>query len=113
MNGPERRDAAAVPVYHWRGARPFPLDLGEGDTGAADLLVLAREGDVCLVPLSREVNVPPGPRLRLSYWTEAPEEEALRLVVGDLAAEGWRVHGRLRVRFCGRFAEDSPPLDGL
>lgn len=98
---------AAVPVYHWRGARPFPLDLGETDWGAAELLALAREGDVCLLPLSREANLPPGPRLNLSFCAEAADPEALQLVLGDLLGDGWRVVGRLNVRFTGLYAADE------
>ena len=99
--------SAAVPVYHWRGARPFPLDLGEADTGAASLLLLAREGDVCLLPVSREANLPPGPRINLSFCIEAMDEEALRLTLGELASDGWRVVGRLEVRFTGHYAEED------
>lgn len=106
-------DSAAVPVYHWRGARPFPLDLGESDTGAADLLLLAREGDVCLLPLSREANVPPGPRRYLSFCAEALDEEALRLVLADLERDGWHIAGLLRVRFTGRYAEDALDLPAI
>jgi hypothetical protein len=100
-------DSAAVPVYYWRGARPFPLDLSEGDTGAASLLLLAREGDVCLLALSREANLPPSPRLNLAFCAEVVDEEALRLALADLARDGWRVVGRIDVRFTGRFADDQ------
>ncbi len=98
---------AAVPVYHWRGARPFPLALGERDTGAAVCLLLGREGDACLLPLSRQANVPPGPRTRLGFAAEALDEEALRLTLADLQADGWVVIGRLDVRFTGCFASDD------
>ncbi len=103
---PQRDDGAAavVPVYHWRGARPFPLDLGEGDTGAAELLALAREGDLCLLGLSREANLPPAPVHRLAFHAAAVDAEALRLTLADLERDGWIVVGRFHVTFTGRFA---------
>lgn len=100
-------DSAVTPVYHWRGARPFPLDLGEADVGATALLLLAREGDVCLLPLTWECNVPDdGPRGR-PFVADALDREALRLTLADLEGDGWRVAGRLDVRFTGQFAADD------
>jgi hypothetical protein len=100
-------DSAAVPVYYWRGARPFPLDLGEADAGAAALLLLAREGDVCLLPLSREANLPPSARLNLAFCAETLDEEALRLTLAELVDDGWRAVGRIDVRFTGLYASDE------
>ena len=97
----QSHDSAAVPVYHWRGARPFLLGLGRRDTGAASLLLLAREGDVCLLPLSHEANLPPDPRPWLAFCAEATDEEALRLTLADLAGDGWRVVGQIDARFTG------------
>jgi hypothetical protein len=104
---------ATVPVYHWYGARPFPLVLGEGDTGAAQWLLLNREGDACLVPISWQANVPAAPWTRLGFHADALDEEALRLTLADLGADGWVVVGRLDIRFSGRFADDAFWADTL
>lgn len=105
--GADGRSVATVPVYYWRGARPFPLDLGERDTGAAICLLLRRDGDACLLPLSWQANVLPGPPMHLRFGAEALDEEALRLTLADLQADGWVVIGRLEARFAGRFAADD------
>ncbi len=109
MNTPHLpHDSAAVPVYHWRGARPFPLDLAEADTGAAALLLLARQGDVCLLPLAWERNLTDdrGPSGR-PFAADALDREAFQLMLADLERDGWRVAGRLDVRFNGRYADDG------
>lgn len=98
---------AAVPVYYWHGARPFPLSLGEADTGAAVWLLLDREGDACLVPIGWQANVPPAARTRLGFHADALAEEALRLTLSELAGDGWVLVGRLDVRFLGQFADDA------
>ena len=90
---------AAVPVYRWRGAQPFPLELGEADTGTAICLLLHREGDVCLVPISWQANVPPVARTHLNFRADALDGEALRLTLAELEGEGWAVIGRLEVHF--------------
>lgn len=105
--GMDRHSVAAVPVYRWRGAQPFPLDLGETDTGTAICLLLHREGDVCLVPISWQANVPPVARTHLNFRADALDGEALRLTLAELGGEGWAVIGRLEVRFTGRFALDE------
>ena len=55
---PATNHIAAVPLFYWRGAHPFPLTLTADDTGDASILVLGREGDICLMPLTWEQNLP-------------------------------------------------------
>lgn len=100
-------DSAAVPVYHWRGARPFLLDLSEADVGWATALVLARQGEVCLLPLAWDRNLPDVGLPARPFAADALDREALRLTLADLEGDGWGVSGRLEVRFVGQFAADD------
>jgi hypothetical protein len=97
-----------VPVYHWHGARPFPLDLGEAESGSAAWLVLIREGDLCLVPLEWDRNNPQNETRRLPCLVSVPNAATLHEILGDLERDGWHICGRLDARFTGDYAGDLP-----
>ncbi|MFQ5420016.1 MAG: hypothetical protein ACE5EY_06600 [Anaerolineae bacterium] len=113
--------SAAVPLYHWRGARPWLLDLESDQTGWLICLSLSREGDCSLLPIAWQegiadldteipaapVHTPPSfPAPPISTLrTEALDSEAVSLMLADLRQDGWRVNGRLTLQFTGRDAE--------
>ncbi|MFN2137307.1 MAG: hypothetical protein ACK2UK_15210, partial [Candidatus Promineifilaceae bacterium] len=43
---------AFTPIFYWRGARPFFLDLTENESGWMICLRLQRDDDCCLMPLA-------------------------------------------------------------
>ena len=102
-------NSSAVAVYHWRGARPWLLDLTADDSGWLLCLCLQREGDVALLPLAWEQNAPAAddaapssfaPRPS-SFHGDALDAEACRLTLHDLESDGWQVTGRLTLHFVG------------
>ncbi len=98
--------SAIVPLFYWRGARPFPLTLTADDTGTADLLLLSREDDLCLMPISWDQNLPaPYAPLPVSFHADALDREAVRLTLHDLKSDGWQVNGRLHLTFTGQETE--------
>ena len=113
-------NSSAVAVYHWRGARPWLLDLTADDSGWLLCLCLQREGDVALLPLAWEQNAPaadtPGswpfsPQAE-TFHGDAPDAEACQLTLRDLESDGWQVNGRLTLHFTGaeimNYEENSP-----
>jgi len=95
----------AVPLYSWRGARPFPFNLTAAETGSAALLLLAREGELCLLPLTWARNLPPSGRGQgQPFHADALDGEALQLTLADLQQDGWQVNGRLDLHFTGQYA---------
>ena len=116
-------NSTAVAVYHWRGARPWLLDLDSDQTGWLICLSLSREGDCSLLPIAwqegaaemdaelpavplhtpRPFPPPPIPTLR----TEALDSEAVSLMLADLRQDGWRVNGRITLQFTGRDTEPN------
>lgn len=94
---------AAVPLFYWRGARPYPLTLTADDTGTAEMLILSREGDLCLLPTRWEQNLPTD-RLptTTAFYADALDQEAFRLTLHDLQSDGWQVDGRVHLQFTGR-----------
>ncbi|MCP4425282.1 MAG: hypothetical protein GY803_12370 [Chloroflexi bacterium] len=118
------RHTAAVPLYHWRGARPQLFDLDSDQTGWLICLSLGREGDCSLLPiawqqgisdlnagLSAEMDNPvndsaPYPALPIpTIGTEALDSEAVSLTLADLRQDGWRVNGRITLHFTGYDAD--------
>jgi hypothetical protein len=96
---------AAVPLYFWRGARPFPFTLADVETGGAALLLLARAGELCLLPLTWTRNLPASGRCQAQpFHADALDDEAFRLTLADLQQDGWQVNGRLDLRFTGQYA---------
>lgn len=97
--------AAAVPVYHWRGTPPFPLELSAAETGSATLLILLREGQTCLLPLTWDRNLPTTwPRPLTPFHADALDHEAFQLILTHLQQDGWQVSGRLHLQFIGEYA---------
>jgi hypothetical protein len=107
--------ATTIPVFHWRGIRPFLLDLLADNIGSAVLLVLGREGDCCLLPITWEQNSifesdspsPFTPRSSPFFHADALDSEAFHLTLSDLQRDGWQVNGRLDIRFTGQFTDDN------
>ena len=103
------QDATAVPLYHWRGARPWLLDLTPDDTGWLLCICLYRQGDIALLPITWEQNVPPPhtqpPSLHspspTAYHTDALDTEITLFTLRQLQNDGWQVNGRLTLRFTG------------
>lgn len=102
-------NSAAVAVYHWRGARPWPLDLTADDRGWLLCLCLEREGALALLPVAWEEN-PPSPQASdplpfashpSSFYGDALDGEAYDLTLRDLQGDGWQVNGRLVLEFVG------------
>lgn len=102
-----------VPVYHWRGARPWLVDLEPYQTGWLVCLCLQREGDVCLLPLAWEAEaMPEEPCLDdclpfPTLNTQALESTAVRLTLNDLQQSGWQINGRLTLHFTGCHTEPN------
>ena len=103
-------NSTVVPVYHWRGARPHPLDLDQDQSGWAVCLYLVRQGECCLLPIAWQADGYQDEEeiLQTSCWlpaatfaTQALDQEALSLTLGDLRRDGWAVNGRLVVTFTG------------
>lgn len=111
MTHGRRQMTALVPVYYWRGARPFLVDLEADQTGWLVCLTLTYEGDTCLLPLAWQANhpleeTPAGPLpLVPGVATEALDSTAVSLTLADLQAAGWEVTGRLTLYFSGRETE--------
>lgn len=96
---------AAVPLYFWRGARPFLFNLSPAETGSATLLLLVREGELCLLPLTWACNLHPSGRGQgQPFHADALDGEALQLTLSDLQQDGWQVNGRLDLDFTGQYA---------
>lgn len=100
-----------VPIYHWRGARPWLVDLEPDQTGWLICLCLQREGDVSLLPLAWQVDAldehdeggstQPYPTVH----TDALESAPVSLTLADLQKDGWQINGRLTIQFTGRETE--------
>ncbi len=98
---------ALVPIYHWRGARPWLIDLESHQTGWLTALSLQREGDICLLPLAWEAETPedssfyarqrPYPGIQ----TDALDSTAVTLTLAQLQQDGWQINGRLTIQFTG------------
>ncbi len=88
----------AVPLYHWRGARPWLLDLTPDDTGWLQCLCLHREGEIALMPLSWEQN---NQSIPTSFHADALDNEATKITLHELQGDGWQVNGRLTLHFTG------------
>lgn len=100
----ETQPIAAVPVFHWRGARPFPLDLSPAETGTATLLLLTRQGNACLLPLAWDRNLDPvSDHTTLPLHAQALDLDAFKLTLAELRGDGWHVYGRVDIRFAGEF----------
>jgi hypothetical protein len=102
---------STIPVYHWHGAPPFPLALSAAETGSATLLILLREGETCLLPLTWDRNLPPSwsrpTHATHSFYADALDREAFQLTLNNLQQDGWQVSGRLHVQFVGEYAADN------
>ena len=95
---------AATPIFRWRGARPFLLDLQPDDTGSAILLALSRQGECCLLPVAWEQNLPSLPlHSPLTFHENALDQEAFHLTLSDLLTDGWQISGRIDIRFTGQY----------
>ena len=94
------QDTTAIPLYHWRGARPWLLDLTPDDNGWLLCLCLHRQGDIALLPIAWEQNALPVAHPP-SFHGDALDDEACQLILGDLQSDGWQVNGRLTLRFTG------------
>lgn len=105
--------ADALPVIRWRGWRPLPLDMTSSEQGGQVFLVLGREGDIALLPTATVSYICYAPLdegagwggcaidpIRVTYST-ATTWDVVRWAVQELAADGWRVIGRLEAVFCG------------
>ncbi|MCI0396698.1 MAG: hypothetical protein L0332_34820 [Chloroflexi bacterium] len=108
------QSSALIPIFHWRGARPWLLDLDSYQSGWAICLVLVREGDCCLLPVAWQQDTPalddddrwpslPAlcPWAHPTFHADALDHEALNLTLAGLRQEGWHVSGRLDVHFHG------------
>ena len=101
-NPPIANHIAAIPLFYWRGAHPFPLTLTADDTGDASILVLGREGDICLMPLAWEQNIPaPFDSHPRAFHADALDKTAINLTLHDLQSDGWQINGRLQLHFTG------------
>ena len=95
------QDIATVPLYHWRGARPWLLDLAEDEGGWLVCLCLQREGDCCLLPLAWEKTVVELAEAHPTIHTTALDSEAVQLTLSDMQRDGWHINGRLHLHFIG------------
>lgn len=114
--GLSNQPIAAVPVYFWRGARPFPFELTPAETGLSTLLVLGREGEVCLLPLTWDRNVDAtNAHLTLPLHAHALDRDAFKRTLHDLRADGWEVNGRVDVRYAGEYTVEQfwPTIEAL
>ncbi len=99
---------ALIPVYHWRGARPWLLDLEPEQSGWLIGLCLHREGDICLLPLAwqinnlEEENQDPSPYPHPQWHTAAHDQNAISLTLANMQRDDWQVQGHLTVHFSGR-----------
>lgn len=115
----DSQTASALPVIRWRGWRPLPLDLANGEQGGQVFLVLDREGDLALVPTATISYLCYAPLGRADRWAErgveplrvthsaAIDRGTVLAAVDELAAEGWQVVGRLQATFHGVDTEDD------
>jgi hypothetical protein len=97
--------SSLVPIYRWRGARPYLLDLDGYQVGWTIILVLTREGDCCLLPVAWQREHPDLDEERLPlpvhFYTDAVDRESFDLTLADLERDGWQISGRLDVHFTG------------
>ena len=95
-----------IPVYFWRGTWPSLLDLTVHETGWLTALILTREGDCCLFPLTWFYHEPPLDDDRIPiHWphhTHTLHQKLFELTLNDLKADGWQVTGRLEANFIGQ-----------
>lgn len=111
--------ASALPVIHWHGWRPTPLDLGAGEQGGQAFLVFGREGDLALLPtatISYLCYAPLGSGDRWENhgivpvqvaYSAAADRPTIWRTVRELEADGWHVVGRLHATFQGIDTEDD------
>lgn len=94
--------AALIPLYHWRGARPWLLDLDAGQSGRLVALLLAREGDCAILPVAWQQNSPDDPA---RFAADALDSDAFSLALEHLQRDGWQVNGRLDLHVSGRHTD--------
>lgn len=111
--------AAALPLIRWRGWRPGPLDLGPNQQGGQVFLVFDREGDLALLPTATIAFLVYAPLADGRRWEDygvdpvavaqsaAATAGAVAAAVAELAADGWRVVGRVQATFHGIDTEDD------
>lgn len=90
---------AIVPIYHLLGARLRVFDLEPLEQGHTEALLLNRDGDCALLPLSDRLVRSDG-----QPWERAHGAEAITLAVADLEQDGWTVFGRITITFTGHDA---------
>lgn len=111
--------AAALPLIRWRGWRPKPLDLAADQQGGQVFLVLDREGDLALLPTAEIAFLMYAPLREGARWEDygvnpvgvtgsaALPRQVILEAAAELAADGWRVVGRLQAVFHGAESEDD------
>jgi len=104
----EQHPITAIPTYHWRGARPFILNLTPDDTGVVTILLLNRQGELCLLPISWEQNLPLSLTSRPTFFhADAIDKESFHLTLSEFQQDGWQTQGLLNVTFTGRETTDA------
>lgn len=99
-----------LPIYHWRGVRPWLFDLPPDHVGWLICLCFQRDGDLCFVPLAGEQAQHTAddqrnqytPLPHLSPQTQSRQQQSIAQTVAALQQEGWHVHGRFTIHFTGR-----------
>lgn len=101
-----------IPIYHWRGAMPWLLELDSSQAGWVVTLLFGRQGECCLLPVAwlhdelgwDDDRLPPG-YTHPNFAADALDDDLLKLALAELEGEGWEVRGRLELHFTGRLAE--------
>lgn len=107
--------ATMLPAMRWRGWQPPFLDHRPDERGGHLILVLAREGELMLLPCAQVSYCFAFPAWEdwreadalQAIWGDGADAEVVQRTLDDLEAEGWRVQGRLMIEFIGALAEDG------
>ncbi|MEZ4644819.1 MAG: hypothetical protein R3E31_19160 [Chloroflexota bacterium] len=104
----EQHPITAVPIYHWRGARPSILNLTPDDTGEVTMLLLNRQGEICLLPVSWAQNLPiTFTPPHTFFHANAIDKETFYLTLSEFQQDGWQAQGLLHLTFTGRETIDA------
>ncbi len=100
-------NSALVPIYRWRGARPWLFDLESYQQGWLICLHLTREGDASFIPLAWEQFDAAGDDRRVPYpaaslHTNALHNQALSMTLREMEQDGWQLNGRFDIYFTGK-----------
>lgn len=84
--------SAVVPVYYCLGAHLRVFDLEPAQSGQTEALLLNREGDCALLPVSDTIA-----RIDGQQWQRSYDDKTIAHALADLERDGWTLFGRITI----------------